>query len=67
MPTAYEQLLIEAAPKVIETEQEYEAIGHRFGDLVGKGRARTPAETKLMRLLGPVDSGLRPPARHAPG
>ena len=52
MPTAYEQLLIKAAPKVIETEQEYDEILSRAGDLVGKGRARTPAETKLMRLLG---------------
>jgi HTH-type transcriptional regulator/antitoxin HigA len=51
MPTAYEQLLIEAAPQVIETEREYEEIVSRAGDLVGKNRKRTPEETKLMRLL----------------
>jgi HTH-type transcriptional regulator/antitoxin HigA len=52
MPTAtYEQLLAETVPQVIETEKQYRAIGTRFGDLVGKGRARTPSETKLMRLL----------------
>lgn len=51
MPTAYEQLLIEAAPQVIETEREYEEIVSRTGDLVGKNRKRTPEETKLMRLL----------------
>ena len=51
MPTAYEQLLLEAAPQVIETEQEYEEIVRRAGHLVGKNRKRTPEETKLMRLL----------------
>ena len=51
MPTAYEQLLLEAAPQVIETEREYEEIVRRAGDLVGKSRKRTPEETKLMRLL----------------
>src|ERR1035438_5388185 len=51
MPTAYEQLLLEAAPQVIETEREYEEIVRRAGDLVGKNRKRTPEETKLMRLL----------------
>ncbi|MCC6591614.1 MAG: transcriptional regulator [Bryobacterales bacterium] len=53
MPTAtYEELLIEAVPQVIETEKQYREIGKRFGDLVGKGRARSTSETKLMRLLG---------------
>ncbi|MGE5567740.1 MAG: helix-turn-helix domain-containing protein, partial [Rhodospirillales bacterium] len=47
----YEQLLAETVPQVIETEKQYREIGTRFGDLVGKGRARTPSETKLMRLL----------------
>ena len=51
MPTAYEQLLLEAAPQVIETEREYEEIVRRAGDLGGKNRKRTPEETKLMRLL----------------
>jgi HTH-type transcriptional regulator/antitoxin HigA len=52
MPTAtYEQLLIESVPQVIETEKQYREIGARFGELVGKGRARTRDESKLMRLL----------------
>ena len=55
MPTeTYEQLLAETAPQVIETEKQYLAIGTHFGDLVGKGRARTRSETKLMRLLALV-------------
>ena len=52
MPTAtYEQLLMETVPEIIETEKQYREIGDRFGELVGKGRARTQSETKLMRLL----------------
>lgn len=53
MPTAttYEQLLVETLPQAIETEKQYREIGDRFGDLVGKARARTGSETKLMRLL----------------
>lgn len=52
MPSAtYEQLLAEHVPAVIETEEQYREIGDYFGDLVGKGRARTSSETKLMRLL----------------
>jgi HTH-type transcriptional regulator/antitoxin HigA len=53
MPSAtYEELLLEAVPQVIETGRQYREIGSRFGHLVGKGRARTASETKLMRLLG---------------
>jgi HTH-type transcriptional regulator/antitoxin HigA len=53
MPTAtYEQLLAETVPEVIVNEDQYQEIGSRFGDLVGKGRARSSEETKLMRLLG---------------
>jgi len=53
MPTLrYQELLTETSPQVIETQKQYRAIGDRFGDLVGKGRTRTPEETKLMRLLG---------------
>jgi HTH-type transcriptional regulator/antitoxin HigA len=53
MPIAsYETLLTETCPQVIETRKQYQAIGQRFGDLLGKGRARTAEETKLMRLLG---------------
>jgi HTH-type transcriptional regulator/antitoxin HigA len=52
MPTeTYEELLAEAVPQVIETDKQYREIGDRFGDLVGKRRARTRSETKLMRLL----------------
>ena len=52
MPTAtYEELLIRTLPQVIETEQQYRQIARRFGDLVGKGRARSAEETKLLRLL----------------
>src|SRR5438309_11711786 len=52
MPIAtYEQLLAETVPQVIATEKQYREIGTRVGDLVGKGRARTRSETKLMRLL----------------
>ena len=53
MPTlTYEELLTETCPQVIDTFEQYEAIGRSFGDLVGKSRQRTPQETKLMRLLG---------------
>jgi HTH-type transcriptional regulator/antitoxin HigA len=52
VPTAtYEELLIETLPQVIETETQYHQIASRFGDLVGKGRARSAEETKLLRLL----------------
>jgi HTH-type transcriptional regulator / antitoxin HigA len=49
--TTYEQLLVETTPQVIETERQYEEIGTRLGDLVGKGRRRSAEETRLMRLL----------------
>jgi HTH-type transcriptional regulator/antitoxin HigA len=53
MPTAtYEELLIETLPQVIETDAQYRHIAGRFGDLVGKGRARSAEETRLLRLLG---------------
>jgi HTH-type transcriptional regulator/antitoxin HigA len=52
MPTiTYRELLIETLPQVIETESQYRQIASRFGDLVGKGRARSGDETKLLRLL----------------
>jgi HTH-type transcriptional regulator/antitoxin HigA len=52
MPTAtYAELLIETVPQVIETQAPYNQIARRFGDLVGKGRARSAEETKLLRLL----------------
>jgi antitoxin component HigA of HigAB toxin-antitoxin module len=53
MPTAtYEELLADAMPALIETDEQYEKTGRRFGDLLGKSKSRTPEETKLMRLLG---------------
>lgn len=52
MPTAtYEELLIETLPQVIETKALYRQIAGRFGGLIGKGRARSAEETKLLRLL----------------
>ena len=48
----YEELLVETAPEVIETDAQYHGVLKQFGDLVGKGNQRTPEETKLMRLLG---------------
>ncbi len=52
MPTAtYEELLIETAPQVIETEAQYHRIVRRFGDLAGKGQARSADETRLLLLL----------------
>ena len=52
MPTAtYEELLVETLPQVIETPAQYDRIARRFGDLTGKGRKRSPGETKLLRLL----------------
>src|SRR5438477_12061851 len=47
----YEELLVEILPQVIETEKQYRQIARWFGDLVGKGRARSAEETKLLRLL----------------
>jgi HTH-type transcriptional regulator/antitoxin HigA len=44
-------LLIETSPQVIDTEALYTQIARRLGDLVGKGRARSTEETKLLRLL----------------
>jgi antitoxin component HigA of HigAB toxin-antitoxin module len=35
----------------IPAHQQYEVIGARLGDLVGKGGKRTLAESRLMRLL----------------
>jgi antitoxin component HigA of HigAB toxin-antitoxin module len=52
MPTTYEALLIDAKPQVIESFKQYEEIGRRFGDLLGKGSKRTAEETRIMRLLG---------------
>ena len=39
-------------PAIIENDEQYGEIHSRLGRLIGKGRSRTPEETKLMRLLG---------------
>ena len=49
--TAYEALLCEARPEVIETNEQYEAMAARLAELVRKGRRRTGDEARLMRLL----------------
>ena len=46
---SYRQLLIEALPEHIDTEEQYDAMRSRLGELMGK--ERTEAETKLYRLL----------------
>ena len=51
-PTAYDALLCETRPEVIETDEQYEAVSARLAELVRKGRGRTVAESRLMRLLG---------------
>src|SRR5258708_40264097 len=53
-PASYETLVTETRPQVIETWKRYQTIAQRFGDFVGKGRARSAEETKLMHLLGLV-------------
>ena len=50
--TAYAELLIEAMPARIETDEQYNQVHARFGQLFDKRSKRTPEETKLMRLLG---------------
>jgi HTH-type transcriptional regulator/antitoxin HigA len=52
MPATYQELLTETLPAIIENDAEYGEIHARLGILIGKGRHRTPEETKLMRLLG---------------
>src|SRR5882672_4965821 len=51
MPTAYEELLLETQPQIIENREQYETIMRRVGALIRRGRQRTPEETKLVRLL----------------
>ena len=50
--TAYEALLCETRPEVIEKDEQYEAVTARLAELVRKGRRRTVAESRLMSLLG---------------
>ncbi len=49
--TAYEALLCETRPEVIETAEQYDAVAARLAQLVRNGRRRTAAEARLMRLL----------------
>ena len=51
MTHTYEQLLLEALPARIVTDEQYDSIHGRFGELLGQ-RRRTAAEEKLMDLLG---------------
>jgi antitoxin component HigA of HigAB toxin-antitoxin module len=52
MPSAtYEDLLVETLPSRIETDEQAEAIGSRFGELLAKRRL-SAAEEKLKNLLG---------------
>ena len=46
---SYRQLLNEALPERIDTEEQYDSMRSRLGELMGK--ERTEAETKLYRLL----------------
>ncbi len=50
MPT-YEDLLLETLPARITTEEQYDSVHRRFGELLSQ-RRRTEAEGKLMDLLG---------------
>ncbi|HLH37831.1 MAG TPA: hypothetical protein VKX39_01680 [Bryobacteraceae bacterium] len=51
MTETYADLLAETAPAVIENDEQFTRINGELGRLVGRGRRRTPEETKLMRLL----------------
>jgi HTH-type transcriptional regulator/antitoxin HigA len=52
MPAAtYERLLVDTMPARIETDEQYDSIRARLGELLAK-RLRGPAEEKLMNLLG---------------
>jgi HTH-type transcriptional regulator / antitoxin HigA len=51
MPTAYEELLLETKPEIIETREQYQSVLRRVTALTRAGRRRTPVETKLFRLL----------------
>lgn len=64
MPAAtYEELLIATVPQVIETEAQYRQMVRQFGDLAGKGRARSRGRNQTSALAGTAGGGLRSPAR----
>lgn len=48
---AYEELLVQALPEVIEGEEQYSEAAARLSELVRKQRRRTADETRLMKLL----------------
>ena len=52
MTPTYEDLLLETLPERITTDEQYDSVHARFGELLGKPRQRTEAEDKLMELLG---------------
>ena len=51
MMTAYETLLCETRPEVIETDGLYDAAAARLAELVRCGKRRTDDELRLMKLL----------------
>jgi HTH-type transcriptional regulator / antitoxin HigA len=51
MIQTYEELLVETLPARIESDDQYDAVHARFGELFSN-RRRTTAEKKLMDLLG---------------
>jgi antitoxin component HigA of HigAB toxin-antitoxin module len=51
MPITYEELLAETLPSRIETEEEFDRLHARFGELFAL-RHRTEAEERLKQLLG---------------
>ena len=51
MPTTYQELLAETLPGRIKTDEDYDRFRTRFGELLVQ-RRRTPAEKRLMDLLG---------------
>lgn len=70
--TAYEVLLCETRPEVIETPGQYDDVVARLATLVRQGARRTNAEARLMRLLAVLveDYDRRhalPPDRSTPG
>ena len=70
--TAYEVLLCETRPEVIETPGQYDDTVARVAALVRQGARRTNAEARLMRLLAVLveDYDRRhafPPGNSTPG
>jgi len=49
--TAYDRLLCEVRPEMIEADERYAEVSARLAELVRKGSRRTTSETRLMKLL----------------